>query len=98
MADDGSGVRIFGFHAIRHMGADWLMSNGEDLRTISRYLRHKSLATTEKYLRRRPDEGLKRAANTLQNRKPLTIPLMKRGNESGQDEQLFEIPGGDEGT
>jgi integrase len=93
-----AGVRIFGFHAIRHMGADWLMNNGADLRTISRYLRHKSLATTEKYLRRRPDEGLKRAANTLQNRKPLTIPLMKRGNESGQDEQLFKIPGGDEGT
>ena len=39
-----------------------------------------------------------RAANTLQNRKPLTIPLMKRGNESGQDEQLVGIPGGDEGT
>jgi len=37
-------------------------------------------------------------AKTLQNRKPLTIPLMKRGNESGQDEQLFEIPGGDEGN
>jgi hypothetical protein len=38
------------------------------------------------------------AAKTLQNRKPLTIPLMKRGNESGQDEQPFEIRGGDEGT
>jgi integrase len=93
-----AGVRIFGFHAIRHMGADWLMNNGEDLRTISRYLRHKSLATTEKYLRRRPDEALKRAAKTLQNRKPLTIPLIKKGNESGQNDQLFEIFGGDEGT
>ena len=37
-------------------------------------------------------------AKTLQNRKPPTIPLIKRGNESGQDEQLFEIRGGDEGT
>ena len=62
------------------------MNNGEDLRTISRYLRHKSLRTTGKYLRRRPDEGLKRAAKTLQNRKPLTNPLMKQSIESGQDE------------
>jgi integrase len=91
-------VRIFGFHAIRHMGADWLMNNGEDLRTISRYLRHKSLATTEKYLRRRPDEGLKRAAKTLQNKKPLTIPLMERGYESSQNEITFTSHGGDEGT
>jgi integrase len=93
-----AGVRIFGFHAIRHMGADWLMNNGEDLRTISRYLRHKSLATTEKYLRRRPDEGLKRAAKTLQNKKPLTIPLMERGYESSQNEITFTSHGGDEGT
>ncbi len=91
-------MKIFGFHAIRHLGADWIMNNCEDLRTISGYLRHKSLATTEKYLRRRADEGLKRAANTLQNRKPLTIPLMKRGNESGQNEQYIEKSGGDEGT
>ncbi|MDP2046291.1 MAG: hypothetical protein Q8L00_08780 [Deltaproteobacteria bacterium] len=35
---------------------------GVDLRIISRYLRHESLRTTEIYLRRRPDENLKRAA------------------------------------
>ncbi|MBI4796069.1 MAG: tyrosine-type recombinase/integrase [Deltaproteobacteria bacterium] len=81
-----AGVRIFGFHAIRHMGADWLMNHGEDLRTISFYLRHKSLATTEKYLRRRPDEGLKRAARTLQNKKPLTNPLMQMSSESGSQD------------
>jgi integrase len=67
-----AGVRPFGYHAIRHMGADRLMQAGEDLRTISRYLRHKSLATTEQYLRRRPDESLKKAALTLQNKKPLS--------------------------
>jgi integrase len=80
-----AGGRIFGFHAIRHMGADWLMNNGEDLRTISRYLRHKSLATTEKYLRRRPDEGLKRAARTLQNKKPLMKAAHETSGVNGED-------------
>lgn len=78
-----AGVRPFGFHAIRHLGADTLMNLGEDLRTISRFLRHKSLATTERYLRRRPDESLKRAARSLQNKKPLTHPLMVLSNENG---------------
>jgi integrase len=78
-------IRVFGFHAIRHMGADKLMNEGNDLRTISRYLRHKSLRTTEKYLRRRPDEGLKRAAKTLQNKKPLTYPLTEQINGSGSN-------------
>ena len=64
-----AGIRLFGYHAIRHMGADWLMSSGADLRTISRFLRHKSLSTTEKYLRRRPDESLRKAARTLQDNK-----------------------------
>jgi integrase len=78
-----AGIREFGFHAIRHLGADWLMNHGEDLRTISRYLRHKSLATTEKYLRRRPDESLRRAARTLQNKEPLTDPLTEPGRNNG---------------
>lgn len=77
-----AGIRTFGYHAIRHRGADWLMNNGEDLRTISRFLRHKSLATTENYLRRRPDESLRRAARTLQNGKPLTNPLMEESGAS----------------
>jgi integrase len=80
-----AGVRQFNYHAIRHRGADVLMNLGEDLRTISRYLRHKSLATTEKYLRRRPDESPKRAARTLENGKPLTHPLTKLSGESGTE-------------
>jgi len=75
-----AGIRQFGYHAIRHMGADWLMNWGEDLRTISRFVRHKSLATTETYLRRRPDESLKRAAHSLQNRNSLTDSLTKQKN------------------
>lgn len=78
-----AGIREFNFHAIRHLGADWLMNHGEDLRTISRYLRHKSLRTTERYLRRRPDESLRRAARTLQKQEPLTHPLTKANHENG---------------
>lgn len=78
-----AGVREFGYHAIRHMGADVLMNLGEDLRTISRYLRHKSLTTTERYLRRRPDESLKHAARSLQNQKPLMHPLTNLSGENG---------------
>lgn len=80
-----AGVRQFGYHAIRHMGADLLMNQGEDLRTISRYLRHKNLETTERYLRRRPDESLKKAAGRLGNKKPLTHPLTIAGGESGPE-------------
>lgn len=78
-----AGVRPFGYHAIRHLGADRLMAAGQDLRTISRYLRHKSLATTEHYLRRRPDASLRQAALSLQNEKPLTPPAHNAGNENG---------------
>ena len=80
-----AGVRVFGYHAIRHMGADWLMNQGFDLRTISLYLRHRNLATTENYLRRRPDEILRRAAQSLQNQKPLTQPLTTLSNENGKN-------------
>jgi integrase len=62
------------------------MNNGEDLRTISRDLRHKSLATTERYLRRRPDEGLKRAARTQHNKKPLMKAAQETSGVSGKDD------------
>jgi hypothetical protein len=35
---------------------------------------------------RRPDEGLKQTARTIQNRKPLMNPLMKLSGESGSDD------------
>ena len=55
-----------------------------DLRTIFRYLRHKSLRTTEIYLRRRPDENLKRAAKLLENTNLLSNPFSNLTQEKGK--------------
>jgi len=43
-------VRFFGFHAIRHLTASILASQGIPAIQIQRILRHRALATTERYL------------------------------------------------
>jgi integrase len=48
---DKVGVKQFGYHAIRHYTATMLYNDGYDLSFIQRILRHKSPATTIKYLR-----------------------------------------------
>lgn len=44
-------VKVFGFHAIRHLTATFLWHNGVEIQQIQAILRHKSSHTTERYLK-----------------------------------------------
>lgn len=46
-----AGVKAFGFHAIRHLTASILATSGVPMVHIQAILRHKNLATTERYIR-----------------------------------------------
>ena len=46
-----SGVKKFGFHAIRHLSASMLYRKGYSVSFIQKVLRHKNPTTTERYLR-----------------------------------------------
>ena len=46
-----AGVKIFGFHASRHLPASILYHEGYDVSVIQSILRHKSPTTTNRYLK-----------------------------------------------
>jgi integrase len=52
---EASGVKYFGFHAIRHLTASLLANAGVPTIVIQAILRHKSIRTTEKYTPRLGD-------------------------------------------
>jgi integrase len=61
-----AGVRYFGFHAIRHYVASYLMDQKKfSVARISRLLRHKSKRTTEIYLQL-VDPSLREALEALE--------------------------------
>jgi integrase len=57
-------VKVFGFHAIRHLTASILFRHGYELGAIQVILRHQSPSTTERYLKR---IGLERVREVLED-------------------------------
>jgi integrase len=61
-----AGVKVFGFHAIRHHVASSLLGSGKvSLSEVSKMLRHKKVSTTDNYIKAL-DPRLKRTAKTLE--------------------------------
>jgi integrase len=61
-----AGVKVFGFHAIRHYVASILLESGDvGLAEVSKMLRHKKVSTTDNYIKAL-DPRLKRTAKTLE--------------------------------
>ncbi|WP_316896788.1 tyrosine-type recombinase/integrase [Pseudodesulfovibrio indicus] len=48
----GDGVKPFGFHGIRHLAARVAIENGATIMEVKHLLRHKSIATTQRYILR----------------------------------------------
>ena len=47
-----AGVKQFGFHGIRHLAARVAIENGATIMEVKHLLRHKSIATTQRYILR----------------------------------------------
>lgn len=62
-------VKPFGFHAIRHLSASILYKCGYDIRTIQAILRHRSVKTTERYLKSLGLEDVREALEDLSDRR-----------------------------
>ncbi|WP_054033657.1 tyrosine-type recombinase/integrase [Desulfatitalea tepidiphila] len=69
-----AGVKVFGFHAIRHFSASLLFKLGYEVAVIQTILRHKSPNTTERYLR---SIGLERVREALEDLKPSPARVIK---------------------
>jgi integrase len=77
-----AGVKPFGIHAIRHLTASILARNNKPLIDIRDILRHKNLATTERYIGRL--DNLRSAVSVLSIRKSRPIePSSPIGQDAG---------------
>jgi integrase len=75
-----AGVKPFGFHAIRHLTASTLYHAGQPVAVIQSILRHKSPATTERYLRSLGLEHTREALESVLVKKgpARVIPFVKQ--------------------
>lgn len=74
-----AGVPKFGFHSIRHLSASLLDQAGVSVKTIQLILRHKNMATTDRYLHSL--RGVKADLNNAFQKK--TLSLNKQEGEQG---------------
>jgi integrase len=54
---DAAGVKVTGWHTLRHTYASWLVMRGVPLRVVQQYLGHASIVMTERYAHLAPDYG-----------------------------------------
>ena len=74
-------VKPFGFHAIRHLTASQLYSEGHSVGTIQALLRHQNAGTTERYLKTLGLDHIRGALENLFTKKGNVVDLMKRQTE-----------------
>ena len=82
-----AGVKYFDYHAMRHLSASVLHKAGYPVQHIQAVLRHKSITTTEKYLRRL---GLEIVRKTLEDGLKLPAKVISFKSKSENKEATTE--------
>jgi integrase len=54
---EAAGVKVSGWHTLRHTYASWLVMRGVPLRVVQQYMGHASIVMTERYAHLAPDYG-----------------------------------------
>jgi integrase len=85
-------VKVFGFHAIRHLTASILYRKGHSLSHIQAVLRHKNPTTTSRYLRSLGLEQVREALEEGLKGPARVIAFKQKTLGSGSSEGLVLCP------